>query len=104
MPEGPFIPPTPADGPPVTTAVVARWMLAELARRGGVLHESTAALEIIRLFGGSFCDVTPQGHYTVAVPVLDAFARAALLGENEVLWNDVERAWRFSARRPNPYR
>jgi hypothetical protein len=79
-------------------------MLAELSRRHGVLHEPTAALEVVRLFGGDFCHLTPEGTYTIGRDVLDAFARTALLGEHEVLWNDAERAWRFSARRPSPYR
>jgi hypothetical protein len=79
-------------------------MLDELGRRQGVLNEATAALEIVRIFGGDFCSVAPDGTFTIGRPVLDAFARACILGDKEVVWNDVEHAWRFSESRANPYR
>jgi hypothetical protein len=103
----PCNPPSLTGGPPSaplpSPSDVARWMLAELARRGD-LHEPTAALEIVRLFGGTFCDAASDGRFTIAPEVLDAFARASLLGEKEVVWSDEEHVWRFTPRSPRPYR
>jgi hypothetical protein len=94
----------PAEAPPATIDDVAGWMLAELSRRHGILDEPTTALEIVRLFGGDFCDVTPEGTFTISRPVVDAFSRLSLHGDDEVIWDGAERAWRLSGRRPSPYR
>jgi hypothetical protein len=104
MPEGPLVPDLPPPPPPATAADVARWMLAELTRRHGFLSEPTAALEIVRLFGGDFTTLTPSGSFTIGRAVLDAFDRASILSDREVVWSDVERGWRLADRRPNPYR
>jgi hypothetical protein len=73
-------------------ARVARWMLAEIERRGGFLAEATAALEIVRLFDGPFVVVKPDGRYTLSPSMMRTFRRIAA---DRVRWDAAGRGWRL---------
>ena len=88
----------------LTDERVALWILAEVGRRGGALLESSAALEIVRLFGRSFCALGEDGRFSVGPAVRSALDRLAVFSEWQVVWNERERAWRYTGRAPTPYR
>jgi hypothetical protein len=77
---------------PVTPERVARWLLDEVRRRGGFLSERTAALEIVRLFDGSFTRMKDDGSFAVGTSVLKALHRVA---GRRVGWDRSARGWRL---------
>jgi hypothetical protein len=81
----------------------AEWLLEELERRGGELAEETAAIELVRLFGGDVRDLAPDGRSTVAQHVRNALERAATAWPRELVWDAPARIWRLRDR-PPPYR
>ncbi|MGO8996242.1 MAG: DUF6953 family protein [Polyangiaceae bacterium] len=78
--------------PPPTPARVARWMIAEVKKRG-FLSEKTAALEIFRLFDGPFVREKPGGELSVGSNVLRALRRIA---GDEVTWDGTAHGWRLA--------
>jgi hypothetical protein len=83
---------------------VARWMLAELPRRGGVLDYATAALEIVRLFGGAFCHPVGGREFAISPEVVAAFDAFAAVAPEEIVWNEEGRRWIMRSRADAPYR
>lgn len=76
-----------------TATEVARWMFAELERRGGWLPEEDAAAFIGRVFGREFASWTEGRVPTVNASVVDAFQQ---LNAGTVRWSPADRAWHYA--------
>jgi hypothetical protein len=79
-------------------------MLAELARRDGTLAYDTAALEIVRLFGGHFSNALADDRLAISPDVLAKFDALARVSPREVVWEEPARRWSLRARPSAPYR
>jgi|SRR5580700_7613679 hypothetical protein len=81
--------------PPEKTATadaVAGWMLKELEKQDGVLHQDDAVSNIADLFGERFVYENDLGNACIAKQVLAAFRK--LTGDS-VVWSRGERLWRL---------
>lgn len=74
-----------------TADTVADWMLKELEKQEGVLHQAEAAPQIADLFGERFIYENDSGNACIDKQVLAAFRK--LTGDS-VVWNRGERLWR----------
>src|SRR2546428_127817 len=82
----------PPDRTPATAAAVADWMLKELEKQDGVLHQEDAASQIADLFGERFTYESEEtGNACIDKQVLAAFRR---LTGDEVVWIRGEKVWR----------
>jgi hypothetical protein len=75
-----------------TARSVAEWMVKELERQNGVLHQTEAAPQIADLFGERFIYEGSSGNACIDREVLAAFR--ALTGDT-VVWSRGERLWRW---------
>lgn len=74
-----------------TANTVAGWMLKELEKQDGVLHQDEAVSSIADLFGERFVYENDVGNACVDKQVLAAFRK--LTGDS-VVWSRGERLWR----------
>jgi hypothetical protein len=74
-----------------TAETVADWMLKELDKQDGVLHQAEAAPHIADLFGERFIYENDSGNACIDKEVLAAFRK--LTGDS-VVWSSGERLWR----------
>lgn len=73
-----------------TADQIARWMLDQVAERGG-LYQDRAVHHIIREFGLEWSYVNANGNRAIDKRILAAFRD---LSEHDVIWNRGARAWR----------
>jgi hypothetical protein len=74
-----------------TPDAVANWMLQELDKQGGVLHQTEAAPKIAEIFGERFIYENDSGNPCIDKQVLTAFRK---LTSDTVVWSTGERLWR----------
>lgn len=74
-----------------TSEAVAKWMLEELEKQGGILYQEDAASQIEDLFGEAFVYQNDLGNTAIHKHVLTAFRK--LTGDS-IVWSRAERLWR----------
>lgn len=73
------------------TEAVARWMVAELRKRG-CLYQEEAVYRIAEKFGDKFTYDNENGNLAIRREVLSTFGRMTAA---DVVWDRSERAWRW---------